>query len=228
MVALTHEVRSAMFIPGEVVPWNNCLTSVKTGNRILGLAWDSHTHANTPRGTGVASRKGRVILEGSFWGDDFILATNSLKDMAEARALTYAEILFLDRDMLFEILEDFPQEHSKIRNQIQKMAAARGVLRAAKVIKKLQVIFVDCPYSEYHLWRMVMGQTLTLLLITYKPHNHQNNPNADMVASSNGVLAESFNYNGDANGDANARSDTKEPQWSPGLEVADIGAIHGG
>lgn len=91
-----------------------------------------------------------MILEGSSWGADFILATNSLKDLAEARALTYAEILFLERNMLFEIMEDFPKEHAKIRHQIQKMAAARGILLAAKIIHKLRVLFVDLPSSEYH------------------------------------------------------------------------------
>ena len=43
---------------------------------------------------------------------------------------------------------------------------------------------------------MVRRQTFFFLFITYKPHHHQHDPNADMVASSNGVLAKSFNYNG--------------------------------
>ena len=60
VVALSHEVRSAMFVPGEVVPWNNCLTSVKTGKRTLGRVWDLHTHANTAPSE-QALHRGRAV-----------------------------------------------------------------------------------------------------------------------------------------------------------------------
>jgi len=140
LIALVMELNSDIFIPGEVIPWSNSLTAVSRG---------------------IASRKGRVCLAGSFWGEDFILVTSSLKDTAEARALTYAEIVTLDREVLFEIAESFPVEQEILRRRISQMAAARGVLKAAKIIKTLQ-----------------------------------DDPQADIAAESEGVLAKSFNNNG--------------------------------
>ena len=109
IVQVTHELSSSVFIPGESIEWSNSLSAV---------------------GKGIASRRGRVFLEGSHWGDDFILETNGLKDMTPARSLTYSEIIMLDREILFEILEDFPPEQEQIRMRIMKMACARGILRA--------------------------------------------------------------------------------------------------
>lgn len=117
LIALVMELTGEIFIPGEVIPWSNSLTAVSRG---------------------IASRKGRVCLAGAFWGEDFILVTSALKDTAEARALTYAEIVTLDREVLFEIAESFPAEQEILRKRISKMAAARGVLKAAKIIKTLQ------------------------------------------------------------------------------------------
>lgn len=136
IVNVTHELTASVFVPGEVIEWSNVLFSISKG---------------------IASRKGRIYLEGSHWGDDFILETNGLKDMTPSRSLTYSEVVQLERDILFEILEDFPDEQEQIRKRIMKMACARGILRAAKLIKELL-----------------------------------ENPAVDIVAESNGVLANTF------------------------------------
>uniref|UniRef100_A0A7S2BDX6 Ion transport domain-containing protein n=1 Tax=Florenciella parvula TaxID=236787 RepID=A0A7S2BDX6_9STRA len=139
IVNVTHELNASVFVPGEEIEWSNTLFSI---------------------GKGIASRKGRIFLEGGHWGDDFILETTGLKDMTPSRSLTYSEVVQLDREILFEILEDFPDELEMIRKRIMKMACARGILRAAKLIKEL--------------WF---------------------NPAVDIVAQSNGVLADSFHEN---------------------------------
>ena len=116
LVSLTHELQGRVFVPKEKVEWSNTLNSVSRG---------------------VASRKGKVCLQGSVWGEDFILESDDLKDKTAANALTYIEVLMLERDSLFDILEleAFHKEYDAVMKYRRNMAAARGILEAAKKIK---------------------------------------------------------------------------------------------
>ena len=124
IVNVTHELNAMLYVPGEEIEWSNTLFSI---------------------GKGIASRKGKIYLEGSHWGDDFILETNGLKDMTSSRSLTYSEVVQLDRDILFEILEDFPDEQEQIRKRIMKMACARGILRVVRVPKSPLLLLPPHP-----------------------------------------------------------------------------------
>ena len=86
-------------------------------------------------GRGVASRAGVVKTAGGFWGDDFILDCWDLKENVTARALTYVEILMLDRSSLYAILEEFDEETIMVRKAVMKMSRYRGILMYAKAMK---------------------------------------------------------------------------------------------
>lgn len=118
VATLSNEVISNVFVPAEVIEWSNALFGVARG---------------------VAARHGQVLLAGGLWGADFILETHELKDTAPTRALTYVEVLVLDRDIFFEMLEDFPDIKERVRASQVRMAISRGILRVAKVIKNAQL-----------------------------------------------------------------------------------------
>jgi hypothetical protein len=85
---------------------------------------------------GVASRGGVVKTAGTFWGDDFILECEDLKDHIDCRALTYIEVLVLTRESFFDCLEFFPQEKEHVRRAQVRMAVHRGVLIFARAMKE--------------------------------------------------------------------------------------------
>lgn len=118
LVTLSNEVISHVYVPGEVIEWSNALFSVARG---------------------VAARHGLVMLAGGYWGSDFILETHELKDTMTTRALTYVDILVLDREILFEMLEDFPEIKQRVRRSQVRMAVSRGILRVARVIATAQL-----------------------------------------------------------------------------------------
>ncbi len=117
IVAITHEIDAAVFVPKEQVEWSDTLFSV---------------------GRGVASRAGKICLRGSFWGEDFILDTNALKDKTPTNALTYIEVLMLERDVLDTMLDEFPIQRKTIRHHKIRMAVSRGIIHHAKILKKLR------------------------------------------------------------------------------------------
>ena len=111
LVAVSSEVHAMVYEPRESIKFANNLRSVAKG---------------------VASREGKVLTQGTFWGEDFILIDERLKEKSDAQTLTFCEILVLERDDFFEVLESFPLEFGFVRTAIVRMAVQRGVLREAR------------------------------------------------------------------------------------------------
>jgi hypothetical protein len=76
----------------------------------------------------VAARRGRVLTQGCFWGEDFILDTLALKDRTPSQTLTFCELLVLDRVNFFDVLDFFPNETALVRKATVRMAFKRGIL----------------------------------------------------------------------------------------------------
>ena len=84
---------------------------------------------------GIVSRQGRVMTPGTCWGEDFILATDSLKDYRTCLSLTYVELLSIGREDFFALLGQFPDSAEVVRKAIVRMTFYRGVLKVAKAIR---------------------------------------------------------------------------------------------
>jgi len=76
---------------------------------------------------GVASRRGRVMLKGSFWGADLILFSSLLKDQSKVISLTMAEILAINRKDLLEVISHFPKDAKLIRKRATWMALQKAM-----------------------------------------------------------------------------------------------------
>ena len=66
-------------------------------------------------------------MQGSLWGEEFLISNPVLMDWSKVIALTHAEVLTLTRDGLDEILEDFPLMKSFLRKVSGKIAFRRVV-----------------------------------------------------------------------------------------------------
>ena len=84
---------------------------------------------------GVASRGGVVKTAGTFWGEDFILENWDLKEHIDARALTYVEILILNRESFFDCMENFSEETKVVRKAAVRLAIHRGILKFARAMR---------------------------------------------------------------------------------------------
>ena len=67
------------------------------------------------RSNGFVGCAGKLITQGQFWGEDFILEAASLRKKVRAVALTYVEVFHMNRTNLVSILEKFPAEKLEVR-----------------------------------------------------------------------------------------------------------------
>jgi hypothetical protein len=81
---------------------------------------------------GVVFRKAMILNVGSIWGEDCILQDVSLMDTACALAMSYVEVVTLCREDLLAVMEEYPEEKSKINWARIKIAIVRGVLKAQR------------------------------------------------------------------------------------------------
>ncbi|GMH60073.1 hypothetical protein TrLO_g2224, partial [Triparma laevis f. longispina] len=114
-VALLEYLVAGVFTPQEKIAVNDCLCIVSRG---------------------VASRAGIVKTAGTFWGEDFILDSWDLKEHAEARALTYVEILVLSRESFYDCMSGFAEELKQVRKACVHLAVKRGIMTYTKAMKK--------------------------------------------------------------------------------------------
>jgi hypothetical protein len=127
VVELSHHLVGSIYEQTEPIPWANGLFCCSKG---------------------VASRAGHVRTAGAFWGDDFILNSDTLKDKQNAYALTFVEVLFMERVYFDEVLEEWPVEKALVRKACVNMAVRRGILFAAKVIAPIRAHHTAIEWEE--------------------------------------------------------------------------------
>lgn len=110
---LTQHVMGFIYCPREEIEWQDSLFCISRG---------------------VACRKGRMMTEGSVFGEDFILCTFVLKDRRPCYTITYLELLVLPRYIVYKLLPRYPLQKGIVRKAQVKMAVTRGVVVAAKTI----------------------------------------------------------------------------------------------
>ena len=74
---------------------------------------------------GVAARTGNIITQGQHWGEDFIITAKALRDLRQAGALTFVEVITLTRADLDAVLKRFPAAAASVRVSALKMALKR-------------------------------------------------------------------------------------------------------
>jgi len=104
---LIHKMDGAVFSPMEIMPSINHLCVINAG---------------------VASKQGKVLLKGKTYGEDLLLNSTFLKDKTPARALTFTELLYINRAKMAEILDAFPQDAKNVRRFTLKIAMQRALL----------------------------------------------------------------------------------------------------
>ena len=99
---------------------------------------------------GVVIKGMRVMLSGSVWGTDCILASNKLKNRFPARTLTHVDVCFLPQVALGVLLRAFPAEQRRFRITATWYALRNWMLwyvRQTKLAANRFQALLDAPSS---------------------------------------------------------------------------------
>merc|ERR1719161_2523771 len=80
---------------------------------------------------GIAAPNGRVMGKGQTFGEDMIIQNPLLRDTADARALSYLELIFITGEKFDEVREMFPASEERIRRAQVRLVVRRGFILAA-------------------------------------------------------------------------------------------------
>lgn len=80
---------------------------------------------------GLCVRRMRILLSGSVWGEDFILACSDLLETSVAFCLTFIELSRLTRSQFTETVRRYPEVWPLVRYAVVRMAVRRGILLEA-------------------------------------------------------------------------------------------------
>ena len=67
---------------------------------------------------GIALYKAQVLTRGKVFGDDFLLASESIRDQSSARAMNYLEVYVCNREDVQCLAEKFPETWRKVRKRV--------------------------------------------------------------------------------------------------------------
>ena len=81
---------------------------------------------------GLALFEGRLLAQGRVWGEDVILFSEHLRSKHCARALTFLDVLTIDRDEILEIASAFPITAKSIRQSAIRLATRRQFILEAE------------------------------------------------------------------------------------------------
>ena len=118
---------SRLFVPQEIVP--------HTGQQLVVVR------------RGICSRMGSVMTPGKTWGEDFILIHPSLQDARSVLALTYVELLMLERSVFFSLLDDAPEMAERVRRAVVRMTFRRAIFEVARALKNHNALALDVLLS---------------------------------------------------------------------------------
>eukprot|EP00746_Dinoflagellata_sp_MGD_P074419 gnl/MRDRNA2_/MRDRNA2_30062_c0_seq1.p1 gnl/MRDRNA2_/MRDRNA2_30062_c0~~gnl/MRDRNA2_/MRDRNA2_30062_c0_seq1.p1 ORF type:complete len:612 (+),score=111.21 gnl/MRDRNA2_/MRDRNA2_30062_c0_seq1:189-2024(+) len=114
---------------------------VEVSSRMMDMLYAARERVNSEETLcilrrGVVAYPGQILTAGSFWGDDMILDTKSLRVRCETMAVTFVEISGLKRKSLMESLQDHPYEWKFINKARVKLAVIRGVIKQAVELRQ--------------------------------------------------------------------------------------------
>jgi hypothetical protein len=123
VVKLCARMASRLFVPQEIVP--------HTGQQLVVVL------------RGICSRMGSVMTPGKTWGEDFILIHPALQDARSVLALTYVELLMLERSVFFALLDDAPEMAERVRHAVIRMTFRRAIFEVARALKNHNALALD-------------------------------------------------------------------------------------
>mmetsp|Transcript_70796 Transcript_70796/g.212995 ORF Transcript_70796/g.212995 Transcript_70796/m.212995 type:complete len:214 (-) Transcript_70796:14-655(-) len=86
----------------------------------------------------LAVFQGKVLRNGSIWGEDMILQSDSLRRAYSASAMTYLEVFSLARERLLAVACSFPITRKHLRKCAIKLALRREVVKAAHAMRQVK------------------------------------------------------------------------------------------
>ena len=89
---------------------------------------------------GMAVKNGRFYLGGSCLALDFILANEALRDLDDAIALTFVQVITLTRADVVGLLPKYPKAEHIVRRAALQMAVNRTVIKVAQIIRRKGVV----------------------------------------------------------------------------------------
>eukprot|EP00401_Gymnodinium_catenatum_P064314 CAMPEP_0117475068 /NCGR_PEP_ID=MMETSP0784-20121206/9605_1 /TAXON_ID=39447 /ORGANISM="" /LENGTH=674 /DNA_ID=CAMNT_0005269305 /DNA_START=56 /DNA_END=2080 /DNA_ORIENTATION=+ len=111
---------------------------------------------------GLVHRVERVVQSGDIWGCDFILSDLDLLEPYDCLALTFVEVMALDRASFMEVVDmherEWPDLKIHIRRCVVRLAAKRGIMREAAQRKKMQNSLVSGKMLRDRNWDPVEFQ----------------------------------------------------------------------
>ena len=116
LVRLAREMVIQTLAPGEVAPRHNLYVVTR----------------------GLVLYGGRVLTRGQSWGDDVILSDQRYFLPYHARAMTYADVMVLDREKLTQVLCLFPESATRLRKKVIRLALRRHLIDARRSFIKKQ------------------------------------------------------------------------------------------
>ena len=87
--------------------------------------------------SGMAIYGGAIVTENGVWGEDMLLAAAQLRDRSFARAITYVEVFYIDRDTVLGIAANFSETIERLRRRTRFVALQRTIVLIAKVARSL-------------------------------------------------------------------------------------------
>ena len=102
---------------------------------------------------GLVLYGGRVLTRGQSWGDDVILSDQRYFLPYHARAMTYADVMVLDREKLTQVLCLFPESATRLRKKVIRLALRRHLIDARRsFIKKQRAGMRQGGRASWSLW----------------------------------------------------------------------------
>jgi len=87
---------------------------------------------------GITSKRGKISMMGSCYGQDMILNNPALRDTAAAIALTFVQVLLLSRPDLDVLIQDYPVAQRVVRKHVVLLAFKRAVVRLATLKRNME------------------------------------------------------------------------------------------
>lgn len=117
IVRLSEVMTSVMYAPMEVIEVKYSLVILQSG---------------------IVARAGRIYSNGAIWGKEFLMREVDLIDSTIAAALSYALIVFVHRDDVYDILEDkaFDKERDAVESSCRFYALKMRICKFGKHISK--------------------------------------------------------------------------------------------
>ena len=111
------------------------------------MIWQPHLHVVY---TGLAAVRGVIKMRSQVWNEDFIVLNTALRRGGPACALTFLEVFQLERDLLFDLLDNptFAKERYRVKRAALFLAIRRWLVLHHKTQKSARQSPVAAPAAQ--------------------------------------------------------------------------------